>query len=293
MFLYNHSVEFQLSNCIDKDSITLIQDDTIKESSFEYVLKFYNNQDREIKLQSNKNFTTSFLKSQKWIFTVKDVLSFAWDNSQNEIKYTMHEYGTEKLLEYWLSQVVFPIYLTLHKSYYFLHSGAVVIEDKPVIFMANSYGGKSTLTNHFLQKGHSLITDDKLGTFYKDNKFYCVSSHPHHRPFRDIENLGLVAKNFDTKVRVLEDIYILNKTDAESDITFSKLKGIEKFKQLRYGSEIEFSFLFKRGVEYLLKLLTEIDVYTVTVPWDLDRLDEVYEVIIEHQKNLKKSNNEE
>ncbi len=261
----------------------MLEGSSTSPSSLQYLLEFENNQGREIELRSDMDFPLCTPK-KKWIFTVKDIVSFEWISTRNEMKYTLHKHGTMELLRYWLSHTVFPVYLTLEKDYYFLHTGAVVVEDKSVLFMANSYGGKSTLTNYFLQRDHLLITDDKIATYEKEGKFYGIPSYPYNRPYREVETLGIFVENFDTEVRLLEDVYVLEKSDSNSEIIISELTGIEKFKQLRYGSEIEFPFLFERNMEYLWRLLNQIKVYRITVPWDLNRLNEVYKAITEYQK---------
>lgn len=292
MLLYNRKVDFLSFDDSQSGDIKVWEDSSINPLSFDYLIEFENNQDREIELCSDMELTARRI-GQKYIFTVVNVVSFAWENSKNDISYRLYKHGTPKLLKYWFSHIVFPVYLTLEKCYHILHGGAVVIEDVPVVFMASSHGGRSTLTDYFLQKGHALITDDKLGTYKKDDKFYCVSSYPFHRPYRDIETLGVLVDNFDTQIRLLKNIYVLEKLDEKADIQIIKLTGIEKFRQLRYGSEIDFSFLFEKGVKYILQLLNQIDIYKITIPWDLNRLGQVYGAIIEHQKNLQKNSNDE
>ncbi len=283
MLLYKTAVEFSSKDHSVGGGFYMLESSSISPSSLKFLLEFENNQNREIVLSSDRDFTLN-ASEKKWIFTVKDVVSFEWVEAQGKMSYVLHKLGTMDLCKYWLSHTVFPVYLTLEKNYYFLHVGAVVVEDKPVLFMANSYGGKSTLTDYFLQRGHTLITDDKIATYEKEGKFYGIPSYPYHRPYREVETLGIFVENFDTEVRALENVYVLEKSDPNSEINIRELTVIEKFKQLRYGSEIEFPFLFEKGVEYLWRLLNQIKVYKITVPWDLKRLDEVYDAITEHQK---------
>jgi serine kinase of HPr protein (carbohydrate metabolism regulator) len=181
---------------------------------------------------------------------------------------------------------VLPIYFSIAQKYRFLHAGAVEVEEKAILFMAPSFGGKSTLTDYFIQRGHPLITDDKLATFERDGNFYAVPSHPYHRPFRTVEVLGHLCANPATHVRPIHAIYILEKGEPDGEIAIRKLKGVEKFSRLHEGGEMNFSFFTPQYVTYLARLANHVHVFNVTVPHDLKRLEEVYQAIKEHTNTL-------
>ena len=254
-------------------------------TNYQYTLEFINNQGREIVLKTDKHYTQNHT-DHNWAFEVKNVITFFWRSQTNNMSYTLHTLGTQKLLHYWFYHIVYPLYLTLENKYFFLHTGAVNINNNAVAFMADSYGGKSTLTDYFLKKEHRLITDDKLATYHEDDKFYAVSSYPYHRPFRENETVGYFVENFETEVLALQSIYVLDKVDALGEVEISELRGIEKFKHLHTSSEIGFLFEFSKKVEYLSKLANGVLVYQISVPWDLERLEEVYSKILQHQKTL-------
>lgn len=276
-------------NIGNNSTISLIEDEGVAKLNLPFRIEFYNNQNREIELRSE--FAIDKLGTeQKWMFVVHDVVSFSWSTSENIIKYSLGKFGTQILLEYWLSHNVFPIYLMFKEKYYFLHVGAVTLNTTPIAFMAKSYGGKSTLTDFFMKKGHPLVTDDKLATYEKGNEIFAIPSFPYHRPYREQETLGDFVENFEKKVRAIKSIYLLEQVASDDSIVIEELKGIEKFKQLRYGSEIEFPFMFEERSHYLVKLAKLVNVYKISIPWDLNRLEEVYSSIIEHQKKLKLEN---
>jgi hypothetical protein len=177
---------------------------------------------------------------------------------------------------------VLPIYFSISQKYRFLHAGAVEIDGQAVAFMAPSFGGKSTLTDYFLRRGHPLITDDKLATFERDGIYYAVPSHPYHRPFRTVEVLGHFAENTATQIHPIHAIYILEKGDPDGEIAIQKLKGVEKFSRLHEGGEMNFSFFTPQYVTYLAGLANYVNVFSVTVPHDLNRLEEVYQTIKNH-----------
>jgi hypothetical protein len=152
--------------------------------------------------------------------------------------------------------------------------------------MAPSFGGKSTLTDYFIQRGHPLITDDKMATYEKDGMYYAVPSHPYHRPFRTVEVLGHLCENPATQVRPIHAIYILEKSEPDASCTIRRLKGVEKFARLHEGGEMNFSFFTPKYVSYLAGLANKVNVFSVTVPHDLQRLEEVYQIIKEHSETL-------
>ncbi len=285
MFVYNTEVVIS-DTSYSNENLYIVQTDT-SPSLNDYVnyFTFHNNQGRELELSSPESFNTD-KKTNKLMFQVKDIVDFFWDFNNNVISYRLLKNGTRKLLEYWLYHIVLPIYFTLKEKYLFLHVGAVSVEHNPVIFMANSFGGKSTLTDFFLKKGHALITDDKLATYKENEEFFAVASHPYHRPYREQETLGIKASNIENKPNIFKTIYVLQKASKDSTIQFNKLHGIKKFKHLHSACEMEFPFTFQKNTEYLLELSKKVQLFTIEIPWDLNRLEEVYNKIIEHQKNL-------
>jgi len=289
MIAYNHYIDFvpKLEN--EKNvagSFAHIM--TVKESSifdfhekFQYRLKYFNNQGRDISLYTEREFSCTE-KGQLWAFEVEDVMVFFWESGTETLRYIPHKKFTSRLLEYWALHIVLPIFFTVEEKYDFLHAGAVEVEGKPILFVAESFGGKSTMTDYFLKKGHMLVSDDKVATYEVDGKFICTASIPFHRPYRKLEDLGYFVENIAHTPKPIHAIYELDRSEANAEIGITELSGIEKFKALRYSSEYNLSFLKTKRFAYLTRLAKAVPVYKVTVPWDLDRLDEVYKIIIMH-----------
>ena len=61
------------------------------------------------------------------------------------------------MLEYWCFHIVLPIFFTIEETFDFLHAGAVEVEGKLILFVAESFGGKSTMTDFFMKQGHTSI----------------------------------------------------------------------------------------------------------------------------------------
>ena len=175
-----------------------------------------------------------------------------------------------------------PIFLTIEEHFYFLHAGSVEIDDAPILFVAESFGGKSTMTDFFIKQGHALVSDDKVAILEEKGKLLAVPSHPHHRPYRKMEDLGHLVNNMSYIPKPIRAIYTLHRVASDAPISITELQGIEKFKSLRFSSEINLSFLKSQRFSALGRLAKNVPIYKVTVPWDIERLEEVYRAITNH-----------
>jgi len=148
--------------------------------------------------------------------------------------------------------------------------------------MGNSYAGKSTLTDYFLQKNHTLLSDDKLATYEQNAAFYAYPSHPFHRPYRELETLGIEAVNFSKEALAIGNIYWITPVEAEEKILIQELKGLKKFEVLRYSTEMDIYVNKAQRFEYITKLANRLKVFEIQIPRNLERLQEVYEAILKH-----------
>ncbi len=239
----------------------------------------------DIYLYSDREFDGSDI-GQPWCYEVKDVVRFYWVGGERKIYYELDEKGDVNLLGFWFIHLLLPLYLTLENMYDFLHSGAVEINGKPILFIAPSMGGKSTMTDYFIKQGHPLISDDKVPTFIENGKFMAVGSHPYHRPYRKFEELGYRVENFTDGFKPIHVFYALESADADAKISIDEIKGFEKFDTLLPNYLYMFSYLKPKRLKYLSSMLNSIKVFRVQVPWDMGRLGEVHDVICEHSKEM-------
>lgn len=242
---------------------------------------------RKVYLYSNRIFEGSDA-GQPWCYEVKDVVRFYWISGEREIYYELDEKGNTDLLSFWFIHLLLPLYMTLEKMYDFLHAGAVEVEGNPILFIAPSMGGKSTMTDYFIKQGHPLISDDKVPTFIDNGNFMAVGSHPYHRPYRKFEELGYRVKSFTTEFKPIHTFYELEGADADAPIIIKEIKGFAKFNVLLPNYLYMFSYLKPQRLKYLSSMLNEIKVFRVQVPWDILRLSEVYDAICEHSKCITK-----
>jgi len=286
-YAYGHKLLFN-SSSTDSTYNTLYINKIIKISldNFPYRVDFHTNQKRTIHLCAKSNFREESAL-EEWIFVVDGVVSFIGNSKQKKIEYFEDLEYSDSLMEYWLIHIVLPMLLSLDRTYYFLHVGSVVVDNMGILFSGDSYAGKSTLTDFFLQKKHLLLSDDKLATYIKDEKFYAIPSHPYHRPYRKIEDLGIKEDNFCEAEVVLDIIYWLTPAEEDEEISIEEVRGIKKFEFLRYSTEMDIYVNKKNRFEYITQLANSIKIYELKVPHKKERLDEVYGTIIKHIKGRK------
>ncbi len=294
MIAYNHYIKFIPGLENDKKMVgTYSNVITVKESfdshldeTLLYELTFHNNQGRDLMLYTDREFARTE-ENQLWAFEVKGVVTFFWHSATLTLEYIKHDNFTEKLFEYWCSHIVLPVFFTIEETFDFLHAGAVEVEGNPILFIADSFGGKSTMTDFFLKQGHTMLSDDKVAMYKKNNQFYAVPSHPHHRPYRKMEDLGFFVQNFSIASKPIHIIYELEKGRVDAEIKIIELQGVEKFKSLRFASEMNVFFQKEKRFYFLMQLANHVPVYKVSVPWDIKRLSAVYDSIVDHSKQLK------
>jgi hypothetical protein len=281
LYCYNYSIfRDYLGEHIEitaGNTLKILHQSEINLKAFTADTSYYNNQGRIIAIAYDK-----ILK--KHLFIVKGLLAFSWESGRNVIYYTLFKQGTIELLDYWLLHVFLPIYFSHQKTYFFFHVGALLIQKRVVAFLAPCHGGKSTLTDFFLKQGHTLMCDDKLGTFEKNGTIYAVPSYPYHRPYRAVEDIGIKVNNFANASHEMHAFFVLVQSDADAIVTIKELTGIEKFKQLRYATEMNYSVEILNETAYLTQVANTVQLYKITVPWDINRLDEVYEAILKQME---------
>jgi len=240
---------------------------------------------RDVVMCSDREFDNSEV-GQPWCYEVKDVVAFYWVSGDRTIYYELGEKGDAHLLSFWFIHLLLPLYMTLENMYDFLHAGAVEVDEKPIFFIAPSMGGKSTLTDYFIKQGHTLISDDKVPTFIQDGKFMAVGSHPYHRPYRKFEELGYRVAHYTTEFKPIHVFYELEGVEGDADISIDEVRGFAKFDTLLPNYLYMFSHLKPKRLKYLSEMVNSIKVFHVKVPWDMDRLGEVHNVICEHSKGV-------
>jgi len=227
-----------------------------------------------------------FESDQNKCYEVKDVMRFYWIVGSDEIYVVFDKEGNSDLLIFWFMHQLLPFYLSYEKKFDFFHAGAVEVEGKNILFIAPSMGGKSTTTDYFIQQGHPLVSDDKVATFIDNGKPIAVGSHSYHRPYRAFEDLGYYVTNFTNTFKPIHAFYVLKQAKATDNITIEALHGFKKYDALLGNDMYIFSWEKPDRLKSQATLATKLNVFSIQVPWDKNRLNEVYDAIIQHSKEI-------
>ncbi len=283
--------ELSLQDSISENGLETIQiiehSNFVLEQTFKLKSAWFEMTERDVRYLSHKPFSQAG-KSFSWALEIKDVVTLVWESEKKRILYKKGENYTSELLHFWVIHTFFPLLLELERIYHILHVGAVEVEGNVVVFSAFSFGGKSTLTDYFIKKGHTMLSDDTLGVVKNENSYKAVASYPFHRPYRKVEVLGYPVKNFSTGFKPIHAVYLLEKDDPAARVEIEELKGIDKFKAFYYTSFVNFDFMKRERFEFFAEMAQVVPIYKIKIPWDLKRLEEVYQAILRH--NDKKDN---
>ncbi len=245
----------------------------------------YSTHGREVFLRTERELAVS-APGQAWCLEVVGVVSFTWNGRAPEIFYQLHDNGTWPLLVFWFVHMFLPLHLTLERGWDFIHAAAVEVGERPILFIAPSTGGKSTLGDYFLKKGHPMLSDDKVATFPLEGQFHAVPSHPHHRPFREFEVLGYPVEPFARLSRPIRAFYLLEPAAPDAAVAITEITGFRKFEQLLPNYLYSFGFLREQRMRWLAQLAHHSLVFRLSRPWNIKRMAEVYEAVCSHSRAL-------
>lgn len=213
---------------------------------------------------------------------IKGVVTFAWNPNEYVIQYDdTAPHFSDALLQYWLLHTVIPLRLTLQNAYHFIHSGCVEWQSRAIVLTAPSHHGKSTMTHHFLQNGHTLIGDDMTGFRRHDGTFQALPSYPYHRHYRKVEDLGTFTTRWACGHRPVHAVFALQPAAPDAPVEITQLRGMQAFEVLRGNSTIDMSFQRPQALHFLGEMAQSVPVYRLQVPWDLKRLPEVRTAVLE------------
>ena len=222
----------------------------------------------------------------QWCYTVKDVVRLTWTVDSRIIFYEIGPRGNSALLTFWLVHLVLPLYLTLERIYVFFHAAGVEIEGRPVLFTAPSMGGKSSLVQYFLGRGHALVADDKLPTYQENGGYMAAPAHPFCRARRTFENLGCRAPESMLRPKTICCLYELEPAGAGDRVQIQKIRGMKKLELLLPHCLYTLIYLQPERMRYLADLLESVPIFSLHLPWDLERLPEVYDKLSCHAASL-------
>ena len=225
-----------------------------------------------------------------WGIEVKDVLLISWVSGESTVLYRPLKLYTPELLQFWILHTIIPMILALDERYQVMHIAGVEIDDKAILFSADSFGGKSTLTDYFIQKGEYFYGDDTLGISCDRYGCVVIPSYPYCRPYREAESLGVKSLRWQKNPKNISAIFVLVQTAKEGALVITKLSGIDKYRALHHAFFLNFDFLKQAHFQWSNQFLTQVEVLEITIPWEIERLEEVYESIKNYVVNELNSN---
>jgi hypothetical protein len=191
-------------------------------------------------------------------------------------------------IRYWLLGQILPMFLLFDGSTELLHAAASMTENGAVAFLGCSGVGKSTLLDHCLKQGGSLITDEHLALSRKDYA-QAIPSLPLYRPYRSIEDLGIPAAHFSPDPVNLRRLYLLHPAPPDAPVSFGALTSSELIASVLNNRQYnvfnqklaQFYPLMKQRFAGLAHVARTIRVRRLFVPRSTNRLPEVYRFIQE------------
>ncbi len=255
------------------------------ENSFICGYYCFHTHNRDVYLYSDREIKQNET-GQVWQYEVSGIVSFYWVSGEKNIYYKLEPFANTKHLSFWFIHMVLPFYLALEGKYHFLHAASVEVDEKSIVFIAPSMGGKSTMIDFFMSKGHMLITDDKLPVFRKNNKFMTINSYTYHRPHRELETLGTYVKDYCSDLKPIQAFYVLEKSHSSVNTTIEEINGFLKFQILSHCHLFPLASSKTGRLSYISQMLDMTKIFSVQIPWDLNRLEEIYEKITRHSRSL-------
>jgi hypothetical protein len=239
---------------------------------------------RKIMIRSDRD-VQQLMDGQPWCFEVADILTFFGRGGDDRIYYQPTEQATEELIGFWFVHVIVPYCLTVERDYSFLHASAVNLQSESIIFMAESHSGKSTLANYFLDKGHSLVSDDKVAVIFQDGQYLAVPSHPYYRPHRRFEDLGYHSDSFAAAAKPLRAVFLIDRTNHDA-IALERVRGADALSCLMAACLSVFPVFWIGRLEFLGDMAETVPIVRVNRPWGMEHMAEVYRTLSEYREGL-------
>jgi hypothetical protein len=198
-----------------------------------------------------------------WALEASGAVTFLWREGGAQVLYEPGpEYSTE-LFGFLLLHSFLPVYFTVNRTYRVLHAGAIRLGGQVLVLLAPGMGGKSTLTDYFVSRGH-----------------LAVGSYPFRRPWREAEVLGDYTAKFASSPRPIHAIFLLARAAAGQPAqAVEAIRGTDRFRHLVGGQDVLLPYRKAADFEYVAGMADRLPVFEVHMPWDLRRLEEVYDEV--------------
>lgn len=184
--------------------------------------------------------------------------------------------ASEPVLRYWSLRFMLPLYLASQGHAMLFHGSAVNMGGRTVAFLADSFGGKSTLANYLEQRGHPLITDDDL-RIDEDVRhgFMATPSIPFVRANRTLHDLGRRVEHFGAFPTPLRKIYRLELSAGSDPPRVIPLKATEAMASLLQNYRFRLRRRVMERFRFSARMVSHVPFARLIVPRDIARLAEV------------------
>ena len=250
--------------------------------------------------QAQERTAQFFIHPEHAVILLDELISFELRFEKSLIICYCRPDASDALIKYWVLQQILPMFLLLAGTLDFLHGTATSLriftgnkaQVEPadvgcIAFLGPSRSGKSTLLNYFLSRGHGLVTDDHLAL--ASNEYTQVMpAIPYHRPYRAIEDLGILSDQYSPAPTRLKRLYALWPVAAEAPIKAELMSGADAMAVLIADNHYtlhdsgvpRFVSLFEKRFRGLAALSRRIPVVKLHVPRSMERLTELYTFIL-------------
>ncbi|WP_167854885.1 hypothetical protein [Mangrovimicrobium sediminis] len=234
---------------------------------------------------------------QRWQMYVDESLVLCWSGDATDIEYWPGADFSVDSLRFWVLHTLVPICLALNGEAEVLHAGAVLRGGQVLGFCGASRAGKSTLTDYCLQRGDALVADDALALVLhaaagehareipgadagrSGAPVLALPAHPFHRPYRQVEDLGVLAENPAAAPAPLRALVHLVPVAAQQPARLAPVSGVAAWRIVHDSVFSALHYMRPRQFSGVAQLADRVPVYQLELPHDLARLDEVYELL--------------
>ncbi len=251
---------------------------------------------RRVWFASDRPFADS-AAVQRWQMHIDDALVLCWAGDATDIEYWPGAEFSAHSLQFWVLHTLVPIRLALAGEAEVLHAGAVLRDGQVLAFCGASRAGKSTLTDYCLQRGDALVADDALAIVLdaaatgheqgshgaessrSDGAVLALPAHPFHRPYRQVEDLGMPAANHVADPAALRALVQLLPVAGEQPARLTPVTGVAAWRVVHDSVFSALRYMRPRQFSEVAQLADRVPVYQLELPHDLARLDEVYALL--------------
>jgi len=218
-------------------------------------------------------------------YEAEGVGRFLWRHGSETVRYRRLEEGSAERFAFWIIHPFVPFWMTLEGRSVLLHCGAVEIGGGAVLFVSDYNGGKSTLVEALLRRGHALVADDLLPIVEEGESCGCLPSHPYRWSSRERESLGTYHPRLTRGWLPIRALYFLERGSPEEGVAIEPVRGIERFVGLKnHGIVYTFPGRLLEHNRRIEALANRLPLYRLRRPWGMEWMEETCGRLMRHMK---------